>query len=1353
MPDSGKNQDSEQRKRAVLAAVLAVKRGFLSPDEAMGLLEQVDSPAARPGASQPSGGTTPQADTLFSVGPASPADSDKTGDASSLVVLRTPKPEREAFEKEVASIAADPEKTAQTLAAFGVAPTKAAPALDRESVKQTLLAVAATTNRLPAKSASGRLAEVREWDKRYEVKSELARGGMGRVLIALDNAVGREVALKELLPGKSGTRLATRATTAGELVDRFLREAKVTGQLEHPNIVPVYEIGTRDDGSVFYTMKLVRGKTLAEHIRAIQEDAGASPAGRLARRLKLLDAFINVCDALAYAHARGVIHRDLKPANIMLGDYGETLVLDWGLARVQGQVDAAAARKKHDTPNFSPSLLGTDSESRTLDGSIIGTPAYMPPEQARGDLADVDEKSDVYALGAVLYEIIGGKPPYEGASANLILGQVQNLPPTSLLAREVLAPRDLVALVEKAMAREKSARLASAQALGAEVRAFREGRQLSVYRYSRSERARRFVMQNKLAASIALLAFVALGVVGTVSFLNVMNERDAAQVQLARAEEAERKRLDLERLQKEERENLISVRRGEVDQQRKFLQGLDQAGSVDERARKRADEFKLIGSQDGVTPEMLATNRALVSDLLAVCAAREKLLALLTEPIAGKAPELARAPELQALHTSVENGRLLAALLARLSEDFALAQFILDGTNAEPARLEVERQALEQARGALLKRHAALINETLSRLRADRATAGSNTGEFNEMVSKLSALRDRQTVEMLAAALVNLTKKAKSNDQNRLWTQPERDEITLICRVLSNMELPGLTVPPLSEFLDAVNDDRLAMEAAIALCVSGDWRAEAPVIRARKRFEHRALFWSTVGRLFARIPDPPVETKPRTAAEFVERAFIRTAKDKTKGKQAWDDLSAAILLEPENAQLYLTRASLGMGIDGQDLADLRRALEIDPKLGRAYVRMALMTNDKGDQAQAWSLAQKAIELDPAEPTGWGACAWFCLMKHEYAQAVHYYSRAIELNPFRAAYYVNRSVANFSLKQYDRVIVDCTSALDLDPYFQEAWVNRASARQELGDLEGALGDATRIIELAPRYGWGYARRGDVLMQRREFVGAEYDYARAVEFVGPQSDFHLRHVLTLRALRRYADAIRAAETYATQNPVQARVQELRSMCDVLQLESRGSLNARPDEVTGLTCFECCAVQLGEIDRAPKGAKLPRRLALKFALRGLATLPKGDEGNQAKTAALLMVAELQKQLREDGFFAEIDALGQALQQSGLSVSSSEAYNIACATALAAEATAARRFKVLGDHDGEATQVDADQHSLSEPEVGQRAGALRDKAFYWLQKAVDLGFKNDAHARNDADLTCLREDPRFESTLAKMR
>jgi len=446
-----------------------------------------------------------------------------------------------------------------TLFSFAAAPTGGDPALN------TLLAVGpdGAPGNLPPQPA---LTD----HQRYEIMREHARGGMGRVLLARDTAVGREVALKELLPGRQGSSGVTRKTGTLAQAERFLREARVTGQLEHPGIVPVYEIGQRPDGSPFYTMKFVRGRTLADRLREIRDGEGSGPE-KLVRRLKLLDAYTTVCEAVAFAHSRGVIHRDLKPQNLMLGDYGETLVLDWGLARVkhanestsnlpalpriQPESSGSGVIKPSSVVGSSsvPPVTGTaaptaGSSAVTLDGAVIGTPAYMSPEQAAGNISEVDEQSDLYSLGAILYEIVTGIPPYEGSSPESVVKKVLHGPPLHVLKREPNAPPELAALVDRAMERDRAARLRMVGELVEQVRAYREGRTLSVYQYSTMELLRRFVSRHRAATLTALLAVAALVGSGVWHYLQVTEQKrqaeDARTVAESQRAEAETQRTD-----------------------------------------------------------------------------------------------------------------------------------------------------------------------------------------------------------------------------------------------------------------------------------------------------------------------------------------------------------------------------------------------------------------------------------------------------------------------------------------------------------------------------------------------------------------------------------------------------------------------------------------------------------------------------------------------------------------------------------------------------------------------------------------------------------------------------------------
>lgn len=243
---------------------------------------------------------------------------------------------------------------------------------------------------------------------RYSFKSEIARGGMGRIVAAHDRELDRNVAMKLLLREHA---------MDGGLVERFLDEARATARLQHPNIVPIYEMGVNAAGEPFFAMRLVRGQTLAVIIRKLREgDALAHAKFGLVRRLQLA---LQICDAVAYAHARHVLHRDLKLANVMVGEFGEVVVMDWGLAK---RLRTPAAQRTGGRASRAP-------EMDTADGIVLGTPSYMPPEQAGGRLGDVDEKSDVYSIGAIMYELLVLRPPHTGDTPVQVLASVLKTDP------------------------------------------------------------------------------------------------------------------------------------------------------------------------------------------------------------------------------------------------------------------------------------------------------------------------------------------------------------------------------------------------------------------------------------------------------------------------------------------------------------------------------------------------------------------------------------------------------------------------------------------------------------------------------------------------------------------------------------------------------------------------------------------------------------------------------------------------------------------------------------------------------------------------------------------------------------
>jgi eukaryotic-like serine/threonine-protein kinase len=336
---------------------------------------------------------------------------------------------------------------------------------------------------------------------RYRILRPHARGGLGEVFVARDEELNREVALKEIQLNRADNAVYR---------NRFLLEAEITARLEHPGIVPVYGLGTYADGRPFYAMRFIEGDDLRAAVERFHAADGPrrDPGERWLAFRELLGRFVAVCNAVAFAHSKGVLHRDLKPGNVMLGKYGETLLVDWGVAKPLGQPD---------DPNGDAAMLPrTVGVAATLAGTAVGTPAYMSPEQAAGHLDRVGTASDVYGLGATLYTLLTGRPPVEEREMKAALDRVirGDVAPPRRVKPET--PAALDAICRKAMAPRPEDRYASALALASDVEHWLADEPVAAYREDRAERAARWLKRHRqwvLGAAAVMLAVVPLALV------------------------------------------------------------------------------------------------------------------------------------------------------------------------------------------------------------------------------------------------------------------------------------------------------------------------------------------------------------------------------------------------------------------------------------------------------------------------------------------------------------------------------------------------------------------------------------------------------------------------------------------------------------------------------------------------------------------------------------------------------------------------------------------------------------------------------------------------------------------------
>ena len=912
------------------------------------------------------------------------------------------------------------------------------------------------------KKSAHETADRWEQQQRYSLVNNFARGGLGQIWLASDTRLRREVAYKEMLPTALQNRNA---------LERFLEEAQITGQLEHPGIVPIYDIGYQANGTPFYSMKLVRGETMENEI----EQMHALPAGSTERSLafrKLLGSFVSVCNAMAFAHDRGVLHRDLKPLNVMLGAFGEALVLDWGLAKIleTGLAESEAEGAAHSAPGeFSvdgetvmessdgvsqelthvpgdsqaaslnsaaegvsvetsqaeKSVLATKKSvvtdvrsmgSQTMMGSVMGTPSYMPPEQAKGKIDELDARCDIYSLGAILYKLLTNEQPIPRGKVREVLKKV--------IDGDIVAPRDhdpeiaksLEAVCMKAMAKEPDDRYASALDLAADVEAWLADEPVSCFEDPWTVRARRWMNRHpKLVTGVT--ATVVMAVVTGIGAMQVRAGRLNAAQQFVT-------------------EKINGVAQAVADADFGEAQGL-----IDE-ARGRIE------------------HEAALTDLMDVLASREQLLEdeRLDHIRAEVEPQV---PEIDAL---IEAGDFDAAR-TRLA---ALTTILADETELPTLTVQV--------------------------------------AEMTSVVDQAISLREviKETADKFDAFLVDADEARAYGSLQEL--ENIDDDIKLAIRRIESA-LGRFDIAAKDEPFES-NPEHFGQELVWTRQYK-EQNAVWPLTRLKEVTFELLLLRAEMEARNARNAEPDAQVAAGAEAlTWIARA--ETINPQSKALLAWKAIWLAQSGDSEQSDTVLAQAEKTPATTAID-----------------FYQLAEADRKRGLFERALENYLKAQQLDSNNYWIQHFTALCYLNQGEYRAALAGFSNCISRRGDYAWPYMLRALCYAYLGRNDEALTDFASALKIDPDFSAVLVNRGAVLLTLGRLDEAVDDLTEASNLTPLSAKPLVNLAQVHVARADAIaeGAEDGPYADLELVERQASEQRELTKALEALKKASTAERA------------------------------------------------------------------------------------------------------------------------------------------------------------------------------------------------------------------------------------
>jgi Flp pilus assembly protein TadD len=939
---------------------------------------------------------------------------------------------------------------------------------------------------------------------RYLIEDEIAHGGMGVVYRARDLDLGRTLALKVLSQGRCGKAEAER---------RFREEAQITGQLQHPCIPPVHEIGTLPDGRPFFAMKLIKGRTLDELLAERKPAQSDLP--------HLLGIFEQVCQAVAYAHSRRIIHRDLKPANIMVGAFGEVQVMDWGLSKLLGQ---PAAPLPDDEPMSTIATTRMDVlDSYSRDGDIIGTPGYMSPEQARGDIDQVDERSDVFGLGAMLCKIVTGEPPFAGGSKGERQARSARGDMVDTFARLESSGVDgeLIELARTCLAPERARRPQDAGEVARAVAAYRESvqerlRRSELGRAQAEIRAQEERKRRRLVVGLAAVLFLLVLGAATVAWLW---QQQRARAQARRLETDQETLAVLQRGRELLSEGLAEqdlVKLADAKARADRAVAIARTGSASTSVRDEADDFQSEAEQQleqarADSDERLRhaeRNRLLLLSLLDISAPRE----------AGSYVGSEAGPATAVPQPSVDEQYASAFRRWGIDLDHADDAAVLARLESEPG--PVIREIVAALDSWMLdRRRQGKADEEWQRLvrLAERLDHSDRGHELRSFLGSDLPPRPESVVELFAtsppwAGIWELTR-------GRQWRR-----FVELRRNIDPATEPVLTLVLLTEISVSLGDVAWAEQMLRqATSARGDevvlLHSLGKLLQQQGRLNDAVEYYRA-----ARARDPHLGVALAKALQAVGRS--------AESEIVLHDL---VRQEPDNPDMhyYLAWSLLAQRKFSAAEAAYREVIRLMPNRPEAHLMLGGVLGDQGKTGDAEDELLQAMRLRPMYVEASNNLGVLHILQNKPEQAEAEFRTAIQWRPQYAIGHLNLALALEAQKRISEAESEARTSIALDPHNAAAWQALAKALQDK-DIDAAVAACRTTIDLEADNALAYSNLGFLLMKQRKLKEAEAACRTAVRLQPELAVAYDKLGMVLKERDRLEDAATAFRTALNLKP---------------------------------------------------------------------------------------------------------------------------------------------------------------------------------------------------------------------------